>query len=96
MLTVSGPLISETLAGPPPVSRFAPATPETAAGPPWVATLTVTPNGTVRLKLTPQSELPQAGSDRLRRPPDTDCAIAGTPPPCWSYMIVSVTWTRLT
>ena len=58
--------------------------------------MTVTPNGTVRLKLTVQFALSHAGSDRLRRPPDTDCVTAGTPPPCWSYMIVSVTWTRLT
>ena len=96
VLTVSGPPISETRAGPPPVSRFAPATPETVAGPPWVATLTVTPNGTVRLKLTLQFTLAHAGSDRVRRPPDTDCATAGGPSPWWSYMIVSVTWTRLT
>ena len=96
VLTVSGPPMSETRAGPPPVSRFAPATPETVAGPPWVATLTVTPNGTVRLKLTLQFTLAHAGSDRVRRPPDTDCATAGGPSPWGSYMIVSVTWTRLT
>ena len=77
VLTVSGPPISVARAGPPPESRFAPATPETATGPPWVATLTVTPGGTVTLKSTPQSELSHAGSDRLRRPPDTDCVDRG-------------------
>jgi hypothetical protein len=57
--------------------------------------VTVTPGGTVILKSTLQSALAHARLDRTRRPPDTDCMTAGGRA-CWSYMIVSVTWTLLT
>ena len=44
-------------------------------------------------KSTVQGEFEHAGSNRLRRPPDTDCVTTGGESIPWSYPIVSVTWT---
>ena len=80
MPTVSGPPIRVALTGPPSESRFAPAVPETVTGPPWLATVTVTPGGTVTAKPTEQPEDAHAGAARVSRPPDTDGVTAGGPP----------------
>src|SRR6185437_5023574 len=93
--TVTGPPICVARVGPPPESTFAPAVPETVAGPPPVETVAVTPGGTVILKSTLQPVLAHAVLDRASRPSDTACTTAGSRT-CWSYMIVSVTWTLLT
>jgi hypothetical protein len=63
------------LTGAPPESRFAPEVPEMNSGPP--AAVTLTPGGTVTLKLTEQLSFAHAGSARERRPPDKDCTTAG-------------------
>ena len=92
---MSGPPISVARTGPPLEARSAPAIPETASWPPPVDAVTVTSAGTVTSKSTVQPEFEHAGSDRLRRPPDTDCVTTGGWVP-WSYATVSVTWTWLT
>src|SRR5690348_10599654 len=77
VLTVSGPAMSAIATGPPAESTLARATPDAKAGPPWVATVTLTEDGTVTVKSTSQSEFPQAGSRRISRPPATDSATGG-------------------
>src|ERR1700742_1067281 len=78
LVTVSGPPMWPACTGPPPESRTAPATPKTRSGAPSLAALTVTPDGTVIVYETLQRVFAQAGSARLRWPPDSDCCTAGS------------------
>src|ERR1700744_987079 len=81
--TVAGPLMCSRTTGAPPESTFAPATPEIDTGSPLLVTVadTLDVAGTVTTNVTLQlPPSPQAGSARVRRPPETGSWPAGGGP----------------
>ena len=66
--------------GPPPESRFAPATPATAMAPLSLSAVTVTPGGTITVNPTLQPLVAQAGASRVSVRSDTAAVTVGACP----------------